>query len=253
MYTKSYDEDLLKKIGNEEKRFTSQEHSYSTEKQIGREFSSKEALLRYFLQNCSSKLCALALLINIIKEKNYKNIISLGAGSCVLEYLLKYSVSEDSLVVATDYDSFSIKKAKEYFPSIVACEYDFVNEDINEVTDKIKPGFDIAVFFASSYIMDDNEFVKVFSGLRKSGVKSIVDFQPAFISYKEIPREIFFIIKKIARKIKIINKIKPEAYKGKFHGYARTRNEFRRLYEKAGYKIEKETKAGCYPYVAIIS
>ncbi len=42
-----------------------------------------------------------------------------------------------------------------------------------------------------------------------------------------------------------------KAYRGKFHGYARDKNELRKLYKEAGLNIIKETRIGPYKYVAI--
>jgi hypothetical protein len=42
-------------------------------------------------------------------------------------------------------------------------------------------------------------------------------------------------------------------YRGKFHGYSRSRGELRRLYKESGWRIHKEVSSGIYEYVAILN
>ena len=44
-----------------------------------------------------------------------------------------------------------------------------------------------------------------------------------------------------------------EIYKGKFHGYSRSKRELRKLYRKSGFNIEREIKIKSYKYVAILN
>lgn len=44
----------------------------------------------------------------------------------------------------------------------------------------------------------------------------------------------------------------PVDFKGKFHGYSRNKTELRKLYEKSGWEILKETSTSPYNYVAIL-
>jgi len=105
--------------------------------------------------------------VEFIKENKYSNILSLGAGSCVNEYFLKMALSEDTKVVACDFDSFVIQKAKEFFSDesigttygmgIIPVLFDFFNDSINKRL--LQFDFDLATFFSSAYVMDDKEFV----------------------------------------------------------------------------------------------
>lgn len=192
-----------------------------------------------------------------VNANGYKNILSLGAGQCVLEYLLKYALTEDSNVIAADFDSFFIKKAKLHFPSIIPVEFDFFKDDLDDLQKKLKIHFDVAVFFGSACVMDDSDFIRQFRSLKEIGVKRIIDFHAGYIPRRRIPaiirsRLISYAASKL-RRIEMINKIRPpsSSYRGKFHGYGRTRGELRRLYKQAGLDLIQETAVGCYEYVAV--
>lgn len=241
IYTKSHSEDLLREIDNDGGEFTAAEHAYIIEKDFGKEYETKESLMRHYLNSGYGKLSALGFLIKYVNDNGFKNVISLGAGQCVLEYLLKCALTEDSNVIAADFDMFFIKKAKLFFPSIIPVEFDFFKDDINDLSKKLGMKFDIAVFFGSSYVMDDYDFIKLFRGLKEIGVKRIIDFQAGYIPFSEIP-------KTIASKLK--SYVTTE-YRGKFHGYSRTCGEVRRLYKQAGIDLIQETAVGNYKYVSI--
>jgi len=149
---------------------------------------------------------------------------------------------EDSKVVATDFNSFFIKKAKLHFPSIIPVEFDFFKDNPSDLQ-KLKIDFDIAVFFGSSYVMNDSDFIRQFSGLKEIGVKKIIDFHAGYIPWKRFPIVILS---------EVIAKINPRRYRGKFHGYGRSRDELRRLYKLAGLELILETSVSPYKYVAVL-
>lgn len=257
MYTKSHNEDLLKEIDNQGGIFTAEEHAYVIKQEFAREFGSKESLLRWYFSNNANtdKLAALAFLIKHIHNNNFRNILSLGTGQCVLEYLLKCALPEGSKVIAADFDSFFIEKARLHFPQIIPVEFDFFKDDLQDLQNKLNIRFDLAVFFGAAYVMDDSRFVGIFRELREIGVKQIIDFHAGYIPYRKIPiimlgRMKAYMMDKL-RDIEIVNRIKPRSYKGKFHGYARSRGESRRLYKESGVNLVKEMSVGSYEYVAI--
>ena len=109
LYTHSHSIDLLKEIDNDGEQFTAEEHAYIMKTEFGKNvYKTRENLLRVYLPGNLLKLGSLGFLIESIKQNGYSNIISLGAGQCVLEYLLKISLSEESQVCACDFDSFFI-------------------------------------------------------------------------------------------------------------------------------------------------
>lgn len=69
-------------------QLTAEESSYANKTEFGKDYQTKESLLRNYLSKNYFKLSLLGFLINFVYEKGYKNILSLGAGTCVLEYLL---------------------------------------------------------------------------------------------------------------------------------------------------------------------
>ena len=246
LYTKSHDESLLKKL-NQNRRFTAEEHEYVMKKEHEKSgfLETKESLLSAYFREDYYKYLAVGFLVQRIYQKNYKNIISLGAGTCVPEYLLKCALPEDSKVVAADFDPFLIKNARRVFPSIIPIVFNFCNDRLDRLK-KLKIDFDLAVFFGSAYVMNDPEFVRLFAGLKKLGIKEIIDFHAGYIPTSEIPK---LILMKFGTYV--LDKLELLGYRGKFHGYRRTRGELRRLYREAGLSLVQELSIPPYKYVAI--
>ena len=253
LYTLSHSMDLLKIIDNNGGRFTSKEHSHITQKEFGiNVFKNKQSLLHHSMPKSLEKIADLKFLIDLIKIKESKNILSLGAGDCVLEYLLQKALPETMRVVATDFDTFYVEKAKEFFPDITTEYFDFLKDDLTELQSKLSIKFDIVVFFGSAYVMNNEEFINFFEGLKKEGVKTIVDFHAGYMTKKMFMRHTlsFFLDNPVIRKI--LGKPLIE-YKGKFHGYSRNHSELTRLYKKAGLTIEKELSGSDHDYIAVLS
>lgn len=250
IYTTSHAAELLKEIGNTERKFTAAEHSYITEKEFGQTvFTSKELLLRHFLQENWQKIGSLVILREIVEKNKFRNILSLGAGQCVLEYLLKISIPKVE-VFASDFDSFCVEKAKQFFPEITAIQFDFDMDDVVSLKQKLGVEIDSAVFFGSAGVMDDLPFIDLFSNLRKIGVKHIVDFHGGFMDAKGV---IKYFLKPLTANTAIRKLFgKPHMGKGKFHAYLRSRGELRRLYRDSGWDILREISAPSYKYVTIL-
>ena len=259
LYTKSYDMDILKEIDNGGGLFTAQEHAWSSEKQIGNTFLKTKDdlfchLFRDLLQGNLGAYPPLQFFKEYVITNQYKNVLSLGSGSCLNEYLLKVSLPGDVTIVAADFDDYLIKKAGQFFPEIIPVTFDFCKDEVSDLENKLKLKFDIAVFFASAYIMDDFLFIKTFRRLKDSGVREIMDFHAgyidlrSFITYLSTPLTKNNFVRKLFGK-PLVGK---NDCAGKFHGYARSRSELRSLYKRSGLKIIKELSIGNYKYVAIL-
>ena len=71
-------------------RFTPSEHALVTERELGETaFADKDRLVRNYLKHDSRKLCSLDFLLRRMSAQGYSSVLPLGAGHCVLEYLLK--------------------------------------------------------------------------------------------------------------------------------------------------------------------
>lgn len=255
IYTLSHDIELLKEIDSNGGQFTAEEHAYAIEKEFGQSvFKTRETLLRSYLPSNLQKLGSLGFLIDIIKENKYKNILSLGAGQCVLEYLLKMSLAEETKVIACDFDSFFIDKAKEFFPEIVTSRFDFFKDDIISLQSNLNIEFDLAIFFGSAYVMDDPEFIRLFSDLKKGGVKRIIDFHAGYMDSKGVIKYFLQPLTTNSAMRRLFHKppITKETFRGKFHGYSRSRSELRRLYRKSEWSILREISVSGYKYVGIL-
>jgi hypothetical protein len=265
IYTRSIDPELAKKIDNNGGQFTAEEHAYVTEVQFADEFKSKDTLLRSYLSASAEKLTALGFLLRYVNDNKCQNIVSLGAGQCVLEYLLKLGLPEEAKVTALDFDVFFIDKAKNFFPEITAARFDFFKDNFSKMESTIGTGFDIAVFIGAAYVMDDPDFVRLCQQLKEAGIKQIIDFHAGYMNnldvFRTLFRDFFINIYKAAGRIspsisrslalKIIGRVPMEGWQGKFHGYSRSRGELRRLYKKAGFISVQEFTALPYKYVAV--
>jgi hypothetical protein len=130
LYTKSHKLDLLKDVDNNGRQFTAEEHAYVIENEFSDIFRNKELLLYWYLSRNPEKLNSLAFLIRYINDNKLNSILSLGAGHCVLEYLLSCAVPPKTRIIAADFDAYMIKKAKFLFPSITPVVFDFFNDNI---------------------------------------------------------------------------------------------------------------------------
>jgi len=249
IYVEAHEAETMKETP-EVSQVTSEEHASLIEKRYAERFRSKDSLISWYLSENERKLPALDFLTKYIKEKNFSNILSLGAGPCVLEYLLKSALPELK-VVATDYDSLFIRKAKILLPEIIPIEFDFFKDKIADLWASLGIRFDIAVFFGSSYVMDDPQFVNLFRGLKDAGVKRVIDFCGGYMDLKEVVCSALLPVRRSASLRKLFRK--PPLNLRKFHGYARSRGELRRLYREAGFSVLQERPIGGYKYVAILA
>jgi hypothetical protein len=162
----------------------------------------------------------------------------MGAGKCVMEYLLKCAIP-DCEVTATDFDLFLIEKSKIFFPCINSVKFDFFVDNIADLNSE----FDLVVFFSSAYVLDDEQFINLFRQIKENNAKEVIDFHAGCISYRDMLK---YSVGDILRRLNII-----KSYRGKFHGYIRTKNELRRLYKKAGVRSIIEPRTDSHRYIAI--
>ena len=103
--------------------------------------------------------------------------------------------------------------------------------------------------------MDDQEFIKLFGDLKKNGVKQIIDFHGGYMNIK---LQIMHGPLNFLRTNPTIRKWfrKPpytmNGYRGKFHGYGRSRSAIRKLYKRSGLSIKIESSMGSYEYITIL-
>jgi len=225
---------------------TATESAASNERQWGAHFKTKEALLGWYLTtDHGAKAPALAFLEQHLRSQHEFVVLSLGAGPCVLEYLLKQRMPALS-VVAADYNPFFIKNAQRLFPEITAVEYDFFKDSPAALAKKIGKDIDTAVYFGSSYVMDDDVFVDQLAGLKEIGVREIIDFQAGFLPWSKVPRTLLSELR-----WGVLARLGRASSRGVFHGYCRTRDELRRLYKRAGLTVVQELRIGTYDYVSV--
>jgi ubiquinone/menaquinone biosynthesis C-methylase UbiE len=231
LYTKSHDLKLLQ--GLCESQFTSAEHEYVSREELYN-LSKQE-----YLANTVPRPIVLEFLIKYIVKNKIKNVISLGSGTSTFEYELKNQLSNVN-ITATDYDLFFIENAKKYFPELISIQFDFIKDNINV----LNLDFDLVIFMGSLYVLTDNQIIKLFNQLKQSGVKKIIDFHAGYIPYRYIPQ---YIVGDILRRLNLI-----KTYRGKWHGYGRTKYELDRLYKKLENKYNIITVEP-YRYVYITS
>ena len=107
--------------------------------------------------------------------------------------------------------------------------------------------------------MDDKEFIKLFGDLKKIGVKNIIDIQAGYLDLWDVLRYLRndYLIPKtlreyILRKILLKTILPSNSYRGKLHGYWRSRGEWRKLYKKSGLEVKKELSTNSSKYIAIL-
>lgn len=254
IYTLSHNADILKEIDNNGGRFTAYEHALAIRNEVGEtQYKTREDLLRHYLPVYLPLLSNLGFLVDSIRKNGYRNILSLGSGPSVLEYILKMVLPEESRMIVSDFDPFIVEKVREFFPELIVERFDFFNDDIRSLQSGLNIEFDVVVLFASAYVMDDTEFIKLFTDLKKIGVKQIIDFHAGYMG----PLHVMMSYLKPLTTNSTIRRIfhKPpsvQGCRGKFHGYSRNRSELRKLYRNSGLSLQQEISVSNYKYVAIL-
>ena len=252
LYTKNLRADLLKEVAGTGGLYTAEEHARVVELESAERFRSRETLLRASLSENAEKLAALGYLIRHAGRGDFRGVLSLGAGDCVLEYLLKLSLPESVRVVATDFNPYLIDKAKLLLPGIMPATFDFHKDRVEDLRKTLGVDFDLAVFFGSAYVMDDEQFIRLFQGLKKIGVKQVIDFHAGFMDWKALLSNAAGPLRGFAPLRRLLGKPPlDEEFLGKFHGYTRSRGELRRLYKLGGVASFRELEAGPYKYTAV--
>lgn len=213
-------------------------------------FKSKKAVLDWFKSNNyrgTSHDKVNEFLIDYIKKNNFKNVVSFGAGSCAMEYLIKEALPNINLV-ATEYEIRMVETVKPFFKEITCIPFDFFKDDVDNLQKELGINFDFAFFSASAYAMDDDCFIKFFRSLNDCGIHDIVDNSGGIVFHKRYPGPFLFRffngIKYVLRE-DIPVKYIPD---GRPFGYGRTIPELRKLYRQAGYDVIDEPKIGTTIY-----
>ena len=246
LFTLSHKESNLK-ILDQKKVFSAGEHALISESELQDSIlSDKNKLIEYsFNQNLNHKYFALREAINRINEKGYKKVLSLGSGMSDLEYFLYLGLDKDIKIVSSDFDTFFVKKANQFFPEFKTIKFDFFHDSISTLNEN----FDVAIFFGSAYVMDDFEFIRLFEDIKKAGIKEIIDFHAGYMNkvehFKNYLRYPYRFLKNLFFETR---------YLGKFHGYSRSENELRKLYSRAGWTSHKIIRnKGCYEFSCILN
>ena len=234
-YTESHDLEKLDKIQLDE-IFSAQEHTIHYQAQ--KRFLNKDNLLRKVLAEDFNKLSSLSLLIDTCYRNNFKNILSIGSGFCVNEYLLKKALPEDTNVVASDFDPYLIQKSNDFFPELVSIEFNMIEDSFLNLQNQLNIKFDLVYFMGSSYVLDDNQFIKFFKDIKHSGVKKVIDFSVCNLSLIDI---LSYYLRPIRQNEKIRKLFKKDKIKRKkAHGYHRDNRHILNLYKKSNFQLEKK-------------
>jgi len=219
-------------------------------------FKSKKAVLDWFKSNNyrgTNHGEVTEFLIDYIKKNNFKNIVSFGAGSCAMEYLIKEALP-DVNVVATEYETRMVETVKPFFKEITCVPFDFFKDDIGDIQKELGINFDFAFFSASAYAMDDANFLKMFKRLNECEIHNVVDNSGGIVFHKRyFGRFLYRLINAfnyvLYEDLKYPMKYIPE---NRPYGYGRTIPELRKLYRQTGYDVIDEPKIGTIYYVSVL-
>ena len=100
---------------------------------------------------------------------NYKKIVSLGSGSCVLEDILSKCIPSDCTITCLEIRESLVNAASKYFHNLNPIVFDMTK-------DSIKENFDVAFFFSCSSYLSSKQYLRMLKQLRDSGVKEIIDW-----------------------------------------------------------------------------
>jgi len=187
-----------------------------------------------------------------MNEYGLTNIISLGCGLGVNEYLIKKIIPSEFDILACDFNPYIISKIKKLFPELIAVEFDFFKDNIADMLKSQDAEYDLAIFFSASYVLNDEDFVKLFSGLKNNGIKKIIDFQSGYIRRDVVFKEYFKKLISLLTFKKYFHNDFDQRNNISLQGYARSKGELHKLYKKCGLSVLVETKISSYDYVVVL-
>lgn len=225
--------DLFELIGRNDGQLIDEEHAH---------------LLKILLQSRISenhlKLGSFGIFMEAVKKNGHKNILAVGIGHGMLEYLLQVALPEDTKVYACDFEKILLDKAANFFPEMTVSPSDLLKDGIMSLKHELNAEFDLIVFFGSACVMKDMQLIALFHELKSIGVKQIIDFHGEYMDLR-VP------INSNASMRNLFNR--PTAHcKGKFHGYSGNRGDLSGMYRKSNWKILEEISAPGYKCVGVL-
>lgn len=180
------------------------------------QYSSYETLPVSYLEKKKDTVSAISELIN-----KKKNVLSIGCGLGVIEYLLLRDEPLDIMLTGIDPSKNALKWIEEenLFP--------VVNGYFPEALNGKNCNFDFAFARAIEYHFTETEYVEFLSSIRNFGISEF-----AIISASPDRKNLEFLVKDFLKKVLAsfgLWKL------GQFWGYLRTREEHVRAFEKAGF------------------
>ena len=254
LYSHSYPNVVLEKFESNDNIFDANDHAWATKIQFpSHVWDSKENWMAYFLSQESKVESQLQLIIDVGQSINFRSVMSFGAGSFCREYLLKIALPQDIQVVACDFDEELVKKSSQFFPEIKSIKFDFFSDNLAEHLHNFNSNkIDLAFFSSSSYVLNDQEFLNLFRQIKDAGVKRVIDFHGGVVDFRLMLHYLLRPITSINFIRKIFKVHELPKFKGKFHGYIRSRRELIRLYEKSGFEVISSQPVGDFKFVAIL-
>ncbi len=229
----SHEIDLLELIGCNGGQFIEEEHAHLL-----------EILLRSRISESHLKLGSFGIVMESVKKHGHRNILSLGTGYCMLEYLLQIALPEDTKVYACDFDKFLLDGTVNFFPEITVSTFDQFKDSIVSLKHKLNTEFDLVVFFGNDHVINDMQLIALFHELKSIGVKQIIDLHGEYMDLR-VP------INSNASVRNLFNKPTTH-FKGKFHSYPGSRGGMAGMYRKNNWQILEEISAPGYKCVGIL-
>lgn len=244
-YTVEYSNNAKQSHMNTNKILTAEEHSKMSEIDFKKYFISKESLINWYFSYLSNieKIDIISLIGREIKVGEIQRILSIGAGPSVIEYGIKKIFGDRIELICVDYDSYIIKNVKRLFPDILADQFDFTQDSINEIIKRYSP--DTILMVGSGCSMDNHQLQKFLKEIRSENVKRIYCFEAAIVSKITIG-------KICLNRIVHLFKEKTYNFNHSFHAYYRTKKETLKIFYNSGWKIKEVRKLDSYPNTFIL-
>ena len=202
------------------------------------ELKSRDEYVRHFLKLDKNKFDAVSVLIDFINVNSIKSIVSLGSGSGLLEFIL-CQLNHNLTVTAMDFDSALTQAANSYFSPNSSSNLKYLELDMRDF-DAIAPTIanaDLIVSFGALYIYDDLEYKRLLSVLKNHNVRYLVDFHAGCLSsFGMVRTQIKNMLSVIINRHKL----------GIHHGFGRTDNQIRRIYDQSDYNIIQSASLTSY-------
>lgn len=220
--------------------FTSEQRSKISESLFKTmyDYSDQYNLIRSWRDKHKYKLSSVLPYMKEYRDHHHSlnSCLSLGCSIPVLEHFISDWFTR---MECSDFDEHSVTIGRALFSSSIDMKkFDFLKDNIMDIH---RNYYDMCLLIASSYVLDDEQFISFFKKLREV-TGSVHDFHANVIPLK---KKLNYLLTDPVVNVKrrLFGRRSPQ---GQMHGYSRCHEHLCKLYKKSGWHVVNVTRSGIY-------